>query len=133
MRKDECQGCIGFDVPHTCEGWQEHQEILKHRHDCLKCGEKDKRIEELEAKLADALDRPEFVLHQMWQDAETKLAELEDNAVADKANIYALIIKGTELEAKLAEVKEIIGMHDGCRIDEQDAFDMICDALEDKP
>ena len=74
MRKDECQGCIGFDVPHTCEGWQEHQEILKHRHDCLKCGEKDKRIEELEAKLADALDRPEFVLHQMWQDAETKLA-----------------------------------------------------------
>ena len=32
-------------------------------------------------------------------------------------------------EAKLARITEIIGMHDGGRIDEQDAYNMICEEM----
>ena len=44
-KKEECMACIGFDGEHTCEGFELLQYALKHRYDCNKCTEKDKRIE----------------------------------------------------------------------------------------
>ena len=49
--------------------------------------------------------------------------KLQRRLVAAEATI-------TTLEAQLAKVREAIGMHDGGRIDEQDAYGMICELLE---
>ena len=45
-------------------------------------------------------------LRDLCKEKNKRIEELEDNAVIDQANIEALVIKVTELEAKLGAVRE---------------------------
>ena len=50
----------------------------------------------------------------------------------DGADIMKAWLLIEELQAQLVEITEIIGMEDGGRIDEQDAYDKIRELMEDK-
>jgi hypothetical protein len=50
-KKTECMGCVGFTEEHTCDGYAEYQDALKHLESCQNCIELQSRIEELEAEV----------------------------------------------------------------------------------
>ena len=69
---------------------------------CLHCfmrKEDYDRIAELQAERADSFPMRKFTK------MENKIAELEDNAVADEANIQVMALKNIELQATIEEAK----------------------------
>ena len=43
--KKECMACIGFDGEHTCEGYAQLQDVLKHKDKCYRCAKLTAQLE----------------------------------------------------------------------------------------